>query len=113
MVDFGTIVMLGFWFEGFTTINRVIEGRFMTSADVGFMNMLTITKSVDVGLFSIPVPNLDFVSGLLRLVKWDYSFFGGNAQMIQFFLYAFTFAVAFSLFITIIGLLYNYFSRSR
>lgn len=108
--------LLGFLstsFVGMTIVNRVLEGAFITSADVGILNTMAITQKVDVGLFSIPVLNLSFFTGITRLVLWDYSFFGGNAQLIQFFLYSFTFVVSFILFTLIIGLLYNAFSRLR
>ena len=100
-------------FVGMTIINRVLEGSFITASDVGILNTMSITQKVDVGLFSIPVLNLSFFQGITRLVLWDYSFFGGNAQIIQFFLYSFTFVVSFILFTIIIGLLYNAFSRLR
>jgi len=108
--------LLGFLstsFVGMTIVNRVLEGAFITSSDVGILNTMAITQKVDVGLFSIPVLNLSFFKGITRLVLWDYSFFGGNAQLIQFFLYSFTFVVTFILFTIIIGLLYNAFSRLR
>ncbi len=100
-------------FVGLTLINRVLEGAFITASDVGILNTMTITSKVDVGLFSIPVINLDFFKGITRLALWDYSFFGGNAQIIQFFLYSITFVLSFILFSIVIGLLYNAFSRLR
>jgi len=100
-------------FVGMTLVNRVLEGAFITASDVGVLNTMTIVQKVDVGLFSIPVLNLDFFKGITRLVLWDYSFFGGNAQIIQFFLYSFTFVASFILFTIIIGLLFNAFSRLR
>jgi ABC-type Fe3+ transport system permease subunit len=77
------------------------------------MNTLTITHSQSIfGLFSIPVLNTDFFfTGIPRLVKWDYSFFGGNAALFQYFLYSLTFALAFALFIIIIGVVSNFFAR--
>ena len=112
-MDYSMIGFLATSFVGMTLINRVLEGAFITSADVGILNTMTIAQKVDVGIFSIPVLNLDFFTGIMKLVKWDYSFFGGNAQIIQFFLYSFTFVVGFILFTIIIGLLYNAFSRLR
>lgn len=112
-MSFNFIGFLATAFVGMTLINRVLEGAFITASDVGVLNTMTITQKADVGLFSIPVLNLDFFKGVTRLALWDYSFFGGNAQIIQFFLYAFTFVVAFILFTIIIGLLFNFFSRLR
>jgi hypothetical protein len=109
------IGFLAFSFAGMTVINRWMNGQWITAADNAVMNNLTITHSMNVfGLFSVPVPNVSFfLTGLPRLVKWDYSFFGGNAEIIQFMLYALTVMVAFVLFTLIIGLLYQFFSRLR
>ena len=112
-MNWNVIGFLSTAFVGMTIINRVLEGAFITASDVAILNTMAITKNVDVGLFSIPVLNLDFFKGITQLVLWDYSFFGGNAQLIQFFLYSFTFVVSFILFTIIIGLLWNAFSRFR
>jgi len=112
-MSFNLVGFLATAFVGMTIINRVLEGAFITASDVGILNTMAITKKVDVGLFSIPVLNLDFFKGITRLALWDYSFFGGNAQIIQFFLYSFTFVMSFILFTIIIGLLFNAFSRLR
>lgn len=107
------IGFLAFLFVGMTLLNRIVAGGFITGSDVGIMNTLTITHSQSIfGLFSIPVLNADFFfTGIPRLVKWDYSFFGGNAALIQYFLYSLTFALAFALFIIIIGLVSQFFAR--
>jgi len=108
--------MIGFlsmaW-AGFTLLNRFIEGRYITSADVGVMNTLTITHSQDIGgFFAVPIINTDFFfTGIPRLVKWDNSFFGGDAAIFQYFLYSFTFAVTFMLFLIIIGMVFQFLSR--
>ena len=104
---------LAFLFAGMTILNRVMAGMLITSADVAIMNTLTITHSQSIfGLFSIPVLNTDFFfTGIPRLVKWDYSFFGGNAAILQYFLYSLTFALAFAVFIIIIGVVSNFFAR--
>lgn len=101
------IGFLAFCFVGMTTINRIMEGAFISSSDMTVINNLTIFKSYDVfGVFSIPLPNLEFLTqGLPHLVKWDYSFFGGNAGLIQFFLYSLTAAMAFGLLMLFIGTL--------
>lgn len=108
--------MIGFlamaW-GGMTLLNRFIEGRFITASDTSIMNTLTITHSQSIaGIFSVPIINTDFFfTGIPRLVKWDFSFFGGNASIIQFFLYSFTFAVSFMLFLVIIGMVFQFLSR--
>lgn len=112
-MGFTTIGWLAFSFIGMTILNRILEGRFITSGDVSIMNTLTITHDQTIfGLFSVPVINTDFFfTGIPRLVKWDYSFFGGNAAILQYLLYSVTFALAFFLFVIIIGMVASYFQR--
>ena len=107
------IGFLAFCFVGMTALNRVLEGAFITASDVGVINTLTITHNQNIfGLFNVPVLNTDFFfTGIPRLVKWDYSFFGGNAALFQYFLYSLTFALSFLVFIIIIGLVAQYFAR--
>lgn len=107
------IGFLSFTFVGMTLLNRILEGLFITASDVSIMNTLTITHDQTIfGLFSVPVLNTDFFFiGIPRLVKWDYSFFGGNAAIFQYFLYSLTFALTFMLFIVIIGMVSQYFGR--
>jgi hypothetical protein len=112
-MDYSLIGFLTFLFCGFTLLNRIIEGAFITTADITILNQLTVIRSIEIpNLFSVPVLNLDFfIKGLPNLVNWNYSFFGGPGAIIQFFLYSFTAAVAFGCFLTVIGLFYNYFSH--
>jgi len=90
-----------------------LEGSFITASDVAIMNTLTITHDQTIfGLFTVPVLNTDFFFvGIPRLVKWDYSFFGGNAALLQYFLYSLTFALSFAIFVIIIGMISQFFSR--
>lgn len=101
-------------FIGCTLINRVLEGQFILAADTSIINSVVAFKEVNVvGLFTLPVPNMSFITeGIPHLIKWDYSFFGGNAVIFTYFLYALTAVVAFMLFGMIIGLLYQYFGKS-
>ena len=110
---FNQIGFLAFLFAGMTWFNRIIEGNMIEADEIAIMNTMTITHSQSVfGLFSIPVINTDFfLVGIPRLVKWDYSFFGGNAALFQYFLYSMTFALTFALFVIIIGVMSNYFAR--
>lgn len=97
-----------------TLINRVLEGQFITGSDVGILNSLSIFRVTEVlGIIPVPVLNLNFLQGIMHLVKWDYSFFGGNAALIQFFLYSLTAALAFLLFTIMIPLAYQIFQRLR
>jgi len=108
--------MIGFLamcFVGMTILNRVLEGAFIAASDVAILNTLTIIRDQTIfGLFSVPVLNTDFFfTGIPRLVKWDYSFFGGNAAIFQYMLYSLTFALSFILFIAIVGMVSQYFGR--
>lgn len=100
-------------FVGMTLLNRLAEKSFIKAADVAIANTLTITREQEIfGLFTMPIINTDFFfTGIPRLVKWDYAFFGGNAAILQYFLYSLTFALTFMLFTIMIGLVYQYFSR--
>ena len=110
---FQFIGFLALSFIGMTMLNRFLEGMFITASDVSIMNTLTITHRQSIfGLFTIPILNTNFFFvGIPRLVKWDYSFFGGNAAIFQYFLYSMTFALTFIIFLTIIGVVSNYFAR--
>lgn len=114
-MQLGTVGFLAFLFVGFTVLNRILEGSFISAADVTVLNQLTVFKDLQIfNLFTMPIPNLDFIiTGIPRLIKWDYTFFGGNAGIVQYMMYSITAAVSFGLFVTVLGLLYNYFSRAR
>ncbi len=112
----GTIMMLGVWFVGFTLINRTMDGLFLTAEDVSILNNLLGFRPFDVfGVFTISIPNISFITnGLVHLVRFDYSFFGGNAAIITWFLSAIGMAVSFGLFLSLIGVAwgrYMYASR--
>ena len=109
------IGLLSFVFIGLTMINRVLEGTFIAAGDASILNTVMVFREISVfGLFTMPVPNMTFVTeGLGHLAKWDYSFFGGNAAIIQYFLYAITNMLSFLVFTIVIGLVYQYFSRTR
>jgi len=104
---------LAFNFIGMTILNRILEGAFVAAGEFAILNTLTISHDQTIfGLFSVPVLNTDFFFvGIPQLVKWDYSFFGGNAAIFQYFLYSLTFALAFGLFMIIIGMVGQFFAR--
>lgn len=106
---------LTFCFMGLTLINRMLEGAFIAAADASIVNSVMVFREISVfGLFTLPIPNLQFITdGLAHLAKWDYSFFGGSSAIIQYFLYSITAMMSFLLFTIIIGLLYQYFGRAR
>lgn len=102
-------------FVGMTIINRIMEGAFLSSTDVSILNNVLVFRPVNVfGLFQISVPNMSFLTqGLPHLIRWDYSFFGGNAVIIQYLFYSITAFMAFLLFIIMLGVVFNMLSRSR
>jgi len=109
------IGFLSFCFAGLTIINRILEGTFITAADSTIVNSVLVFREVSVfGLFTLPIPNITYVTeGLAHLAKWDYSFFGSQSALIQYFLYSISNMLSFLLFTLIIGLLYQYFGRAR
>lgn len=109
------IGFLAFIFVGMTLLNRIMAGQLITSADMTIMNTMTITRDYNIaGLFDIPVPNTDFFfTGIPHLIRWDYSFFGGSAGLIQYFLYSISAAVAFLAFSVMIGMAAQFLSRTR
>lgn len=113
MGGFKFIGFLSMAFAGMTMLNRLTERLFIELADTAIINTLTIMREQTIfGLFSVPVLNTDFFFvGIPRLVKWDYSYFGGNAAIFQYLLYSMTAALTFLLLIIIIGLVSQYFSR--
>ena len=112
-MSFHLVGFLAFCFIGMTTLNRILEGVFVSAEEFTILNSLTLTHDqVILDRFTVPVINLDFFFvGIPRLVKWDYSFFGGNAAIFQYFLYSLTFALAFGLFLVLIGMVSQFFSR--
>lgn len=112
---YNVVGFLAMSFVGMTIINRVMEGVFINSTDVGILNNVLVFRPVNVfGLFQISVPNLDFLStGIPHLIRWDYSFFGGNAVIIQYMFYSITAFVAFLLFVLMLGVVFNMLSRNR
>ncbi len=109
-----TIGMLATMFLGMTLINRILEGAWVTAADASVVNQISIFRPMDVfGWFTIPIPNFSFITdGLPRLLRWDYSFFGGNAGLIEYMLYAITAFVMFALFLAIVGVVAGRISRT-
>ena len=115
-MGFPTITMMGWWFLNLTLINRVLEGQFITATDMGTVNTLSIFRQITLfGYIPVPIPNLAMITtGIGRLIKFDYSFFGGNAGFFQYALYSISFGIMFLLFVIIIGgLISNFLNRVR
>lgn len=97
---------------GLTVINRVMEAQFISAAETSFLNDFAFTQQFNIlNLVTVPVINFNFISGLTRLFKWDYAFFGGNAQMIQYMLYTLNEIGAFILFSMMLYMLSGFITR--
>jgi hypothetical protein len=111
----GLIGFVAFLFIGFTWINRMLEGAMIAVGDVTILNQVSVFRNLQLfGVFNVPVPNINFITqGIPHLMKWDYSFFSGNAGIFSYFLYALTAMISFGLFITMLGVIYSTFNRAR
>jgi len=106
-MDFKWVGFLGTVYIGLTLICRMLEGAFMTAADIAHMQDLGITQAINIGWFSLTVPNINFISGLMKMLdfkEYNQVLFAGNAQILYYFLTTISFMVAFTFFITIISI---------
>jgi hypothetical protein len=112
-MNFGFIGFASFLYIGFTMLNRILEGAMISMGEIAVLNQLTVFRDFTaLNVWTVPVPNLNFITGALpHLFMWDYSFFGGNAGIIMYFLYSVTAAASFGLFVVVIGLAANFFGR--
>jgi hypothetical protein len=103
------IGFLAFGFIGMTIVNYCIGGAIIGSGNItSQFNNVLMFRTVNFGIITFPVPNLSFIfNGLPHLLKWDYSFFGGNAQIISYFMYSASAAVAMMMFLAIVGIVYS------
>ncbi len=104
---------LTFLFIGFTVINRIMEGSMLTGADISVFNNILLFREIKVfDVIPLWIPNLSFLTeGLPHLMKWDYSFFGGDAGILQYFMYSISGMLAFFLFITMASVAYSVIKR--
>lgn len=104
---------LAFAWVGMTLINNVMGAQLVTSSETAQLNKLMFTQEMNlIGIFHLPVMNFEFFTqGIPGLLKWDYSFFGGNAQIIQYLLYSLTAVMSMIIFGFLIGTVSSYFVR--
>lgn len=102
-------------FIGLSLINSVLGKSILNNSNVySQFNNVLMFRPVNMGILTFPVPNISFITdGLPHLVNFQYSFFGGNAQVIMWFLYSASAALAFALFLAIVGLFAYRFGTSR
>ena len=92
-------------FVGVSYIAHVLEGSVYTASDVAVLNQVGISQVVHIGFMSVPVPGLNFVQGIIKMAQFDYStIFTGNAQLLLFLVYGFSFVMMFALFLTVVSL---------
>lgn len=94
-------------FLGLTVINRILTGAWISSADVAILNQARLTQNVNFGIFSVPIPSTSYLQGIFDLLKGDYSFFSGNAQIFYFFFQTVTFMIGFALFVMLVSIAVN------
>lgn len=112
--EYSFIGFLATTWVGLTTINRIQEGQLITSAETAHLNTLMFTQEFTLlDVFHLPIINFEFFSkGIPSLLQWDYAFFGGNAQIIQYFLYSLMAIAAVIILGVIIGTVSSYFARA-
>lgn len=83
-------MFLGFIFMAGLLISLTFAGGWLSSTDLGVMNSMSGFVSAKIlGIWSIPVPNVNFVTvGIAALLKMDFAFFGGPMAILQWFFIA-------------------------
>ncbi len=73
------------WFIS-ALISVVTEGAYFGTNEMTVINDLRLFTSIKVGgMVAIPVWNINFFSGVYRLLTWDYGFYTGGWQMLRWF----------------------------
>jgi hypothetical protein len=74
------------WFIS-TLICLVMEGAWFGSSQASIISSLSLftTMSIPVINLTVPVFNMGFVNGIVRLMLWDYSWYTGGWQVIRWF----------------------------
>lgn len=72
-------------------ICMVLEGSYMGAHNTrNIMNYLTPFSTFNIGTIPIPVPNLNFLVGIQKILLWDYSFYYGGYEFLRYFWMAIT-----------------------
>ena len=72
------------WFLS-TLICLVLEGAYFGAAQNSIINDLSIMTTISLGPLVVPVFNVNFAQGIMRLLLWDYSFYTGGWIVIRYF----------------------------
>lgn len=81
------IMGMGFIFMAGTLISLTFGGGWLGDTEANTLNSIAAFRSANVlGLWSIMVPNLDFLTaGIGALVQMDFAFFGGTMDLLRWF----------------------------
>lgn len=111
--ELNTIGFLASSFLGLTLINNILAKELIMADDIGVFNDIMFTQTFQIyDLFSMPIINFGFFTdGVPNMLRWDYTFFGGNAQLITYFLYSITAVVALIIFMMAVGTITSFFAR--
>lgn len=108
------VMFLGLMLAAGTIISLTFGGAWLDDTDLEVVNALTVFKQANImGIWSVTVPNIDFfVTGAKALTMFDFAFFTGGLQLLQWFL-MFTIGLGFiwGLYITIITIVSGVFTR--
>ena len=99
-------MFLGFVMFIGVLISLTFAGGWFGSSDLGVINSFAGFKSAKIlGIWSIMVPNIDFVTvGIAALVKMDFAFFGGSMGILRWlFLCVIGAATVFGIFTVVIN----------
>lgn len=110
MLDFKWFGFVGTIYIILTLICRTMESTFLTAADVALMQSIGVTQVMKVGWYSLPAPNMNIFSGLMRILDFsEYNdiLFTGNAQIIYYILACVSFMVALFLAIQLLAIAVN------
>lgn len=73
------------WFIS-TFICMVLEGTYFGSTQNSIINQLSVIQAIKAGgIFSIGSATINFFSGLMRILLWDYSFYEGGFTILRYF----------------------------
>ena len=83
------IMFLGLLLASGTLISLTFSGAWVDSTDLDVVNSLTVFKEYNIaGYWSISAPNLDFFfTGAKALTMFDFGFFTGGLQLLQWFFF--------------------------
>ena len=73
------------WFVS-TLICLILEGSYFGSVENSVINNLSVLTTFNIGnLLVVPVFNVNFVNGIVKILLWDYSFYTGGFIIIRWF----------------------------